>query len=97
MENIWSTHANLTDYWKILLMALCVMKVVHLEDMIARPGKFQKTSRELSEPTWHALKARGITQLFSHQAQAIDSAMSGGFRMQFIRTSSLIDQLVRGS
>ena len=48
-----------------------------MEDMPARAGIYKDTVRKLSVPTVRALAARGITQLFSHQADAIDSATSG--------------------
>ena len=53
------------------------MQITHTEDMPARIGEFKLPQHRLSTASWKALKQRGISQLFKHQADAIDVATSG--------------------
>ncbi len=51
--------------------------MVHEEHMVARRAKFQAPALPLSPPVVRALEARGIRNLFVHQARAIDAARAG--------------------
>ncbi|MBL7074908.1 DEAD/DEAH box helicase [candidate division KSB1 bacterium] len=52
-------------------------QIVHHEVIQARKGVYQKTKRPLSSPVARALKKMGITELYSHQAKAIDFVRGG--------------------
>ena len=45
------------------------MQAIHFERMPARAAKFAMPARPLSPPVLRALEARGVKQLFTHQAQ----------------------------
>ncbi|KAL0027014.1 hypothetical protein WJX79_008750 [Trebouxia sp. C0005] len=52
-------------------------QIVHMEDIPARQPQYALPSTPLSEPVQAAIKARNITQMFTHQAQAIDTVLAG--------------------
>ena len=53
------------------------LQIVHMEDLPARQPQYALPSHPLSEPVQAALAARGINQMFTHQAQAVDAVMAG--------------------
>lgn len=53
------------------------MQIVHMEDIAARRPKFMLPTHPLSDSVKAALAARNVSQLFTHQAQAIDQVMAG--------------------
>lgn len=50
---------------------------MHTEQIPARAAKCSEPAASLSAPVQAALSARGVTRLFTHQAQAIDAALAG--------------------
>ncbi len=58
-----------------LLDAGCQM--VHIEQIPARAARYGEPARPLSAPVQTALTARGITRLFSHQAEALNAVLAG--------------------
>ncbi len=52
-------------------------QIVHTEQIPARAAKYSEPAALLSAPVRAALSARGVTRLFTHQAQAIDAARAG--------------------
>ena len=48
-----------------------------MEDLPARQPQYALPSHPLSGPVQAALAARGINQMFTHQAQAVDAVMAG--------------------
>lgn len=48
-----------------------------MEDLPARQPQYALPGHPLSEPVQAALVARGINQMFTHQAQAVDAVMAG--------------------
>ena len=48
-----------------------------MEDLPARQPQYALPGQPLSEPVQAALAARGINQMFTHQAQAVDAVMAG--------------------
>ena len=56
---------------------LPVLQIVHMEDIPARQPQYALPSVPLSEPVQAALQARNITQMFTHQAKAIDTVLAG--------------------
>lgn len=48
-----------------------------MEQIPARAAKYGEPIRPLSAPVQAALAAKGITRLFSHQAQALNAVLSG--------------------
>ncbi len=52
-------------------------QLVHVEELPERAGTFAQPTRPVPEPLQRLLAARGIEQLFEHQALALDAARSG--------------------
>ncbi|BDA42593.1 probable ATP-dependent helicase hrq1 [Coccomyxa sp. Obi] len=52
-------------------------QIVHTEQIPARAAQYSEPAAPLSSPVRAALSARGVTHLFTHQAQAIDAARAG--------------------
>ena len=52
-------------------------QIAHVEPLAARPARYAETAAPLSEPIARVLAARGVTQLYTHQAAAIDAARAG--------------------
>ena len=52
-------------------------QIVHMEDIAARRPRCATPRHPLSAEVQAALAARNVTQLFTHQAQAIDAVMDG--------------------
>ncbi len=48
-----------------------------MEDIPARQPQYALPSTPLSEPVQAAIKVRNITQMFTHQAKAIDTVLAG--------------------
>ncbi len=48
-----------------------------MEDIPPRPSRHAAPARPLSAPTMRALASLGLSQLYSHQAEAIDALMRG--------------------
>lgn len=48
-----------------------------MEDIPARQPLYALPSTPLSEPVQAAIQARNITQMFTHQAKAIDAVLAG--------------------
>jgi len=48
-----------------------------MEDIPARQPQYALPTTPLSEPVQAAIKARNITQMFTHQAKAIDTVLAG--------------------
>ena len=53
------------------------LQIVHMEDIPARQPQYALPSHPLSEPVQAALAVRGINQMFTHQAQAVDAVTAG--------------------
>ncbi len=53
------------------------LQILHMEDIPARQPQYALPSTPLSEPVQAAIKARNITQMFTHQAKAIDTVLAG--------------------
>lgn len=52
------------------------LQVVYIQNMAAREPRYCTTSQPLAPSTLAALSARGIDQLFIHQASAVDALCS---------------------
>lgn len=52
-------------------------QLVHVEELPARVGRFAQPERSLPEPLHRLLERQDITQLFQHQAMALDTARAG--------------------
>jgi len=52
-------------------------QIVYVREYPARPARYADTAAPLPEPLPRALQARGIEQLYAHQAQALDAARRG--------------------
>ena len=48
-----------------------------MEDIPARQPQYAVPTAPLSGPVQEALKARNITQMFTHQAKAVDAVLAG--------------------
>ena len=59
----------------------CLLQAEHFERVPARQPKHAMPQFPLSAASRAALADRGISQLFSHQAQAIDAVISGGLSL----------------
>jgi DEAD/DEAH box helicase domain-containing protein len=63
-------------------------QVRHVQEIPGREASFCPLPPHLSQPTRDALKAIGVTRLYSHQAQAIEAAVSGKHVVVSTSTSS---------
>ncbi|XP_040382287.1 uncharacterized ATP-dependent helicase YprA-like isoform X2 [Oryza brachyantha] len=63
-------------------------QIVHIEEIACRDASFAELPNHLSEATREALKSIGISRLYSHQSQAIQSAISGRHVVVATSTSS---------
>src|SRR5262245_34401227 len=52
-------------------------QIVHVEQIPARPARYAEPAAPLAAPLRAALAARGVAQLYAHQAVALDAARSG--------------------
>lgn len=53
-------------------------QMVHEETFPPRPARYADPAWPLADPLVHALKERGVTRLFTHQAAALDAIRDGG-------------------
>ena len=52
-------------------------QILHVETLPERPGQFARPAQPLDDRVRRLLAARGITDLYTHQAQAVDLARAG--------------------
>ncbi len=52
-------------------------QLVHVEELVARPGQFADPQRPVPDVLRRLLAEQGIDQLYRHQAQALDAARAG--------------------
>ncbi len=52
-------------------------QIAHIQPIPARPARYAEPAEPLPSPLQEALAARGVTQLYSHQAAALDAARTG--------------------
>lgn len=53
----------------LIVLGLCWLQIVHVEEINARVADFTEIPDELSENAKSSLKAMGITKLYSHQVR----------------------------
>ncbi|KAG8079800.1 hypothetical protein GUJ93_ZPchr0007g5786 [Zizania palustris] len=63
-------------------------QIAHIEEIACREASFAELPNDLSEAMRRALKSIGISRLYSHQSQAIQSSISGKHVVVATSTSS---------
>ena len=65
-----------------------LMQAVHFEHLPARAPRYAVPSHPLSSQVEAAIAAKGVARLFTHQAAAVDSVMSGRHTVVSTSTAS---------
>ena len=70
------------------LARVLLMQAVHFEHLPARAPRYAVPSHPLSPQVEAAIAAKGVSRLFTHQAAAVDSVMSGRHTVVSTSTAS---------